>query len=128
VYKDQGLGRTIGYPTANIRRANVNLIVPAFGVYLAYTPDLGYGLLNVGNRPTVSFEDMVHYEIYYMDKKFDLYDRDIICYVLEYLRCEKKFDSLDALKAAIKRDEDISKRLIQVWESRDGWWENDFEK
>jgi riboflavin kinase/FMN adenylyltransferase len=128
VYRDQQLGRTIGFPTANIRRTNTNLLVPAFGVYLAYTPELGYGLLNVGNRPTVSYADNVHFEIYYIDKKFDLYDRDIICYILEYLRCEKKFDSLEDLKAAIRHDEAISKQLIQLWESRDGWWENDFEK
>ncbi|HPR95843.1 MAG TPA: bifunctional riboflavin kinase/FMN adenylyltransferase [Thermotogota bacterium] len=128
VYRDQQIGRTIGFPTANIRRTKSNLLIPAYGVYLAYTPELGYGLLNVGSRPTVSYEDMVHYEIYYIDRNFDLYDKDIICYIIEYLRCEKKFDSLDELKDEIRNDEAISKQLIQLWESRSGWWENDFEK
>src|SRR6056297_797579 len=122
VYQDQGLGRKLGFPTANFLREGKELLVPYYGVYLAYTPVLGYGLLNIGKRPTVSREDLVRYEIHYLNGNHQLYGSQITCFLLEFIRREEKFDTVEDLVHQIKKDRSKAFQSITNDHSEDGWW------
>ncbi|MEI9853130.1 MAG: bifunctional riboflavin kinase/FAD synthetase [Sphingomonas sp.] len=99
------LGRTLGFPTANIRLANY--LRPAYGIYAVRGRLPGGrmldGVASLGIRP--SFEPPVELlEPHFFDFSEDLYGRTIEVALIEYLRPEAKFDSLDALKAQMDRD------------------------
>lgn len=99
------LGRTIGYPTANI--AMGAYLRPAYGIYAVRgrLPDgrVLDGAANLGIRP--SFEPPVELlEPYFFDFSGDLYGQEIEVALIDYLRPEAKFDDLDALKAQMAKD------------------------
>ena len=99
------LGRTIGYPTANI--AMGNYLRPAYGIY-AVTGRLADGRVlkgaaNLGIRPTFDPPKEL-LEPYFFDFSGDLYDQPIEVALVDYLRPEAKFDGLDALMAQMERD------------------------
>lgn len=102
------LGRTIGFPTANIELGEY--LRPAFGVYAVRAGvDAGAatvwhdGVANLGRRPTVGGL-MERLEVHLFDFAGDLYGRHLRVQFVEHLRGEQKFDGLDALKAQIARD------------------------
>jgi riboflavin kinase/FMN adenylyltransferase len=94
-------GRTIGFPTANLEE--IPEMVPPRGVYAVDVDELGRGVMNIGVRPTVSGESETR-EVHVLDWSGDLYGRRITVHVLEHIRDEKKFGSLDELKAQIQKD------------------------
>ncbi len=99
------LGRTIGIPTANLLIPE-GVIVPEFGVYAckAYTEGKEYlAVTNVGTRPTVGGH-RVTVEPYLLDFAGDLYGKKLTLAFYAYLRPEKKFDSLEELKAEIEKN------------------------
>jgi riboflavin kinase/FMN adenylyltransferase len=99
------LGRTLGYPTANVRLANY--LRPAYGVYAvrARLADgrVVDGAANLGIRPTIE-PPLELLETYLFDFSDDLYGQEIEVALIEYLRPEAKFDSLDALTAQMDQD------------------------
>jgi riboflavin kinase/FMN adenylyltransferase len=105
-------GRTIGVPTANL--GDVPELLPPNGVYAVtverYRDDLGAfhplarGLTNIGVRPTVGGGGRLSVETYLLDFEGDLYDARLRVHLVARLRDEKKFGSLDELKAQIARD------------------------
>jgi len=106
VVKGRGLGRRLGFPTANLRVAS--RFLPPFGVYrvLVRGPLMGPGRLavcNVGTRPTVG-GGRVSVEVHIPGFSGDLYGRRLRVAFLERIRMERKFPSLKALKARIRRD------------------------
>ncbi len=106
VTKGKQLGRTIGYPTANINPEEDYKLIPQNGVYIAKSIINGktvYGMMNIGNRPTVDGTTLT-IEINYFDFDQDLYDQKITVSFLKRMRNEQKFDSLDALKAQLALD------------------------
>jgi riboflavin kinase/FMN adenylyltransferase len=99
------LGRTIGYPTANVDMGKY--LRPAYGIY-AVTARLGDGRVlkgaaNLGIRPTFDPPKEL-LEPYFFDFSGDLYGQPIEVALIDYLRPEAKFDSLDALTAQMERD------------------------
>ena len=99
------LGRTIGIPTANLFLPE-GLIVPKFGVYATKVVVGGKeyaAITNIGTRPTVSGQG-VTVESYLLDFDGDLYGKEITVAFCDFLRPEKKFDSLEELKAQIAAD------------------------
>jgi riboflavin kinase/FMN adenylyltransferase len=113
VIEGQKLGRTIGFPTANLTVHNEEF--PPQGVYAVRVSLEGRELLGVGNlgyRPTVSGEALKRMlEVHLFDCDSDLYGRDMEVFFTRYLRAEKKFESLDALKEQIERDVELAKSL-----------------
>jgi riboflavin kinase/FMN adenylyltransferase len=106
-------GREIGYPTANI--ALGPYLRPRFGIYAVRgrLPDgtLLDGAANLGIRPT--FEPPRELlEPYFFDFEGDLYDRTVEVELIDFLRPEEKFDSLDALKAQMAADCDEARRRL----------------
>jgi riboflavin kinase/FMN adenylyltransferase len=106
-------GRTIGFPTANLRLGD--LIHPAHGVY-AVTADIGDGIwragvANFGRTPTVG-ERAPLLEVNLFDFDADIYGRTLRVRLCAFLRAERKFDGLDALKAQIALDAAAARALL----------------
>ena len=102
----KALGRTIGVPTLN-QRFPEGHVLPAFGVYAALCEIDGVrypAVTNVGIRPSVDDDENVTCESHVIGLRADLYGRPVRIHFFTHLRPEQKFDSLDALKAAIARD------------------------
>jgi riboflavin kinase / FMN adenylyltransferase len=117
VVKGQQLGRTLGFPTANLQLPHGKL-VPRQGVYAVRVngEDLPttMGVMNIGNRPTVNGLTQT-IEVHLLDWAGDLYDQTITVELLEFLRSEQKFSSLADLKQQIDRDCLIAReRLVCV--------------
>ena len=99
------LGRTLGFPTANLPFPS-ELAAPRFGVYVcvAVVKDKPYlSLCNIGTRPTVEGEG-VNAEVHLLDFDGDLYGKELSIGFCAFLRPEKKFDSLEELKTQIAED------------------------
>lgn len=108
------LGRTIGFPTANVRFGTAR--APVSGVFAVRVHRDGAmlpGVANVGRRPTVDGED-VQLEVHLFDFQDSLYGERIRVELVERLREERKFESLDALKAQIAQDAAAARTRLGV--------------
>ena len=108
VIKGKQLGRTIGFPTANIHIEEDYKLIPKNGVYLVKSllnGKLIYGMMNIGKRPTVDGENQT-IEVHFIDFDQNLYDQEITMEVLDFIRDEQKFASLEALKNQIQKDKE----------------------
>ena len=100
-------GRILGYPTANLQPLDPLKLIPADGVYFVrvnVTDRAYYGMMSIGKKPTMGEFERGH-EVYLFDFDQDIYDHVIRVEFLEYIRGEKKFNSIDELIAAMKEDE-----------------------
>lgn len=107
IIKGKQLGRTIGFPTANIK-INDDLLIPKKGVYVTsvYIDDnIYYGATNIGYNPTVKGESL-SIETNILEFSEDIYGKIIKLEFLERMRDEKKFNSIDELKLQLKKDTD----------------------
>lgn len=105
VTQGERLGRTLGIPTANLAPAD-GVLVPRFGVYAAnavFDGQTRRAVVNIGTRPTVGGEN-VTVEPWILDFDGDLYGHTLRLELLSFLRPEKKFSSLEELKAEILRN------------------------
>jgi riboflavin kinase/FMN adenylyltransferase len=115
VAEGQRLGRTIGFPTANV--ALGELLEPARGVYavtIETSQNTYKGVANIGRRPTVNAGPESRLEVHLFDFAGDLYGQDITVALHRFLRAETKFAGIDALKAQIARDAAEARRLLGV--------------
>ena len=106
VFKGKQLGSTIGFPTANLQIEESYKLIPRNGVYVIKSninKKIVFGMMNIGFNPTVSGENL-SIEIHYFDFDADLYHQKISVFILEYLRPEQKFDSVDLLKQQLGKD------------------------
>lgn len=109
------IGRTIGFPTANIPVPQQQMI-PANGVYAAIATVDGIrypGILNIGCRPTVANGSHISIEVHLMDFARDIYGKEISIAVCHFLRQESRFDGLDQLKAQLEKDKKNALQLFQ---------------
>jgi riboflavin kinase / FMN adenylyltransferase len=108
------LGKKIGFPTANLSAHNEQF--PPNGVYAAVarmTDGIHLGVVNLGVRPTVaSGESERVLEIHLFDFNRDIYGKDVEVRFVKFLRPEKKFESVEALVAQIRRDADQARELF----------------
>ena len=105
------LGRTIGFPTANMQLYEPLRLIPAVGVYAVEVETLGrkyLGMSNIGVRPTVGTGNALTVETNIFDFDEDIYGLDITIRFIRRIREEKRFPSLTELKAQLLED----KRLI----------------
>ncbi len=110
------LGRTIGYPTANLQPVYSDLLIPGIGIYavkVACGDQVYKGMMSIGYRPTVTDDGAITLEVNIFDFAEDIYGQRITVYCMEYLRAEEKFDSLEALKEQIGRDEVNARAILQ---------------
>ncbi len=114
VTQGKQLGRTIGYPTANITIAENYKLIPANGVYIAQSTiddQVVYGMMNIGIRPTVDGTTQT-IEVHFFDFNQDLYSQKITVSLLKRMRSEQKFESIDALKAQLGNDKSTAEDYI----------------
>mgnify|MGYP002377229340 CR=1 FL=1 len=106
VIKGNQLGRTLGYPTANLKIQNEEKLLPANGVYAVQVKagnSMYKGMMNIGFRPTVGGKRLA-IEVNIFDFDQDIYDTTLRVYVKHFLRAEQKFKGLDALKIQLGQD------------------------
>jgi len=109
------LGRTIGFPTANLAISAHFKLIPANGVYTVRTTiegNIHFGVMNIGTRPTLHGSDR-RIEVHIFNFETNIYGITIEVEVLARIRDEQKFDSLDTLKVQIARDKEQALQLIR---------------
>ncbi len=110
------LGRTLGYPTANIQVTEDYKLIPKDGVYAVYSY-IGarkvYGMMSIGKNPTIEGKG-ASIEVYFFDFNGDLYDRELTIYFVKYLREERKFSSVALLKKQLQDDETTARKAIAL--------------
>ncbi|HUP11751.1 MAG TPA: riboflavin biosynthesis protein RibF, partial [Niastella sp.] len=125
------LGRTLGYPTANLRIENAEKLIPGNGIYAVkaeirsrkpeassensdikpYTANLLSGMMSIGIRPTIGGTDRV-IEVNIFDFNEDIYGATLRVYIKKYLRSEVKFNGLEALVEQLGRDKEDTLRVL----------------
>jgi riboflavin kinase/FMN adenylyltransferase len=121
------LGRTLGYPTANLEVENKYKLIPENGIYAvsleigdyaqseskAFAPISSHnGMMSIGIRPTIE-DNTRTIEVNIFDFDSNIYGKIVRVYVKYYLRKEEKFDTLDELKTQISLDELKSRSLLE---------------
>ena len=108
VVKGKQLGRTIGFPTANLKLANELKIIPQNGVYAVkvfYQENCFEGMMNIGIRPTIESENDTTIEVHIFDFDQTIYGESLRVELYKKTRDEQKFNGIDALKNQLKSDE-----------------------
>lgn len=120
VIPGQKLGRSIGFPTANLQLPK-DKFLPYQGVYAVrvlihsqnpeVSPTDNLGVMNIGNRPTVN---ATHFavEVHLFDWSDDLYSKELVVQLVKFLRPEQKFSSLEALKTQIELDCTVAREIL----------------
>ena len=115
VIHGEGIGRTIGFPTANIAMESPCKLLPKDGAYMvrAYVKgEYHDGMLYIGNRPTIdNLAQEQRIEVYILDYNEDIYDQNVRVEFVNYLRGEQHFGSIEDLQEQLQVD------LIQIRES-----------
>jgi riboflavin kinase/FMN adenylyltransferase len=107
VVKGKQLGRTIGYPTANVLIEDNDKLIPKIGVYAVNVilNNLSYkGMLNIGTNPTTDADNRVKIEVNIFDFDIDIYGETLKVEFVKWIRNEEKFANLDELKQALAND------------------------
>ena len=115
VIKGDGIGKKIGYPTANILLLDKEKIIPGNGVYVCkiFLENKYYGgMLNIGFRPTVNGKER-RIEIHIFGLNYDLYDKILKIILIHKIRDEIKFTTLDELKVQLGKDKIKSIKLLE---------------
>lgn len=115
VTKGKALGRTIGYPTANLHVPQTYKLIPKNGVYVVkalVNNTLTYGITSIGTNPTVG-GTAKSIETFFLDTSTDLYGKELQLQFLQHIREEATFKDLESLKQAIQKDEAFARDYIQ---------------
>ncbi|MFZ4613628.1 MAG: bifunctional riboflavin kinase/FAD synthetase [Bacteroidia bacterium] len=114
VFKGDQVGRTLGFPTANINIAFPHKLIPAFGVYLVEVlveNKKYFGALNIGIRPTL-INKKPQIEVYIFEFDEEIYGKEVEVLFIKKIRNEQKFSSLEELKNQIQLDVLTMKNII----------------
>jgi riboflavin kinase / FMN adenylyltransferase len=108
-------GRTLGFPTANLKPADNNKLIPPNGVYFVkvnYNDNKYFGVANIGLRPTFNNVKEPITEVYIFNFSKEIYGEEISIEFIKKLRNEIKFNSIEELEIQIQKDVDLGKSLI----------------
>lgn len=115
VVKGKGIGKNIGYPTANLSIEEAYKLIPKQGVYIVQSTINGnrvFGMMNIGQNPTINEDQNQTIEIHFFNFKSSIYDLELKIEILHRIRDEKKFDSIDALREQLNNDKDTALAFI----------------
>ena len=116
VVHGQKLGRTIGYPTANLAPTEPLKLVPARGIYAVWATTAAgtrhQAMLSIGVRPTIGNDLAQTIEVNLLDFNGDLYDQLLTLEFVAWLRAEEKYDGLDALTAQLALDAQATRAAL----------------
>jgi riboflavin kinase / FMN adenylyltransferase len=116
---DEGrkLGRTIGFPTANIETSDPNKLIPADGVYAVRVKienKIHKGMMNIGLRPTVNgHRRKIEVNIFNFDR--NIYQKQLVVHFIARLRDEEKFADLEALKNQLYKDKELTEFILSTY-------------
>ena len=117
VVKGNQLGRTIGFPTANIQISENYKLIPKNGVYMVTTilnNKIIFGMMNIGVKPTLG-ENLMSIEVHLLHFSEDIYGHKIQVNVMERLREEQKFESFEVLKSQLEIDKANTLHYFENW-------------
>lgn len=117
VVKGNQLGRTIGFPTANIQISENYKLIPKNGVYMITTilnNKIIFGMMNIGVKPTLG-ENLMSIEVHLLHFSEDIYGHEIQVNVMERLREEQKFESFEVLKSQLEIDKANTLHYFENW-------------
>jgi riboflavin kinase/FMN adenylyltransferase len=120
VVKGKQLGKTIGFPTANLKVMSPDKLIPKIGVYfvsIEIETKVYFGMMNIGHNPTVDNTQQIKQEVNIFDFLGDLYSKTIRINFLKRLRDEKKFENLAQLVKQLELDKEQCSNLIQTRKS-----------
>ncbi len=109
IIKGFQVGRTIGFPTANMELWERYKVVPAFGVYAVYVyieGDQYEGMLYIGKRPTLQQNSDISIEVNIFDYDGDLYNKSLTTEFLQFIRHDEKFPDMESLKKQLYKDKE----------------------
>ena len=115
IVRGDGRGKKLGFPTANISVDDQDKLLPAKGIYVAeciVEEEKHFGLLSLGSRPTFHKDGDVIPEFYIFDFDRDIYDQVMQVNLVERIRDEEKFNSVDDLIIRMKKDEEVGKEIL----------------
>lgn len=107
VERGQQIGKTIGFPTANLKVPSIHKLLPKEGIYAVFVQHKGKrykGMLYIGTRPTLPELENKTIEVNIFDFNQDIYGEELTLEFVEFIREDAKFDSLEALQAALAAD------------------------
>lgn len=108
VIEGKKIGRTIGFPTANIEINENYKLLPKNGVYVVSSTInnvVYFGMMNIGNNPTIGDNEQT-IEVHFFELHQDIYSENIQVSILKHIREEQKFSTVDELKIQLKRSEE----------------------
>ena len=109
------IGRTIGFPTANIEVKENYKLLPKNGVYIVSSQInnmMYYGMMNIGHKPTLG-ENEQSIEVHFFELNEDIYNKNLEISFLEHIRDEKKFNSITELQSQLEKDKAFSLGFIK---------------
>jgi riboflavin kinase/FMN adenylyltransferase len=115
VERGRQLGRTLGFPTANVGEIDPQLLLPHNGAYAVLAHVDGQvlqGMANIGKRPTLDNGDQLSIEVNLFDFDDDIYGKDITLEFISFLRLEFKMCGLEELKHQLTLDRNNAKRIL----------------
>jgi len=115
VVEGNKIGRSIGFPTANIEIEDKYKLIAAGGVYACKVDVDGkiyHGMGNIGTRPTIGINGLVT-EVHIFDFDKEIYGQEITIYFVDRIRDEKKFNGLEELESQLENDRIYVKSLFQ---------------
>jgi riboflavin kinase/FMN adenylyltransferase len=116
IVKGKGLGRQLDFPTANILLKEAYKLIPKHGSYIVRSvidKTLVYGMMNIGVNPTVS-GNKESIEIHFFDFDKDIYGKKIQIDLLQRIRDEHKFESVEVLKQQLAKDKEVALQYINA--------------
>jgi len=108
------VGRTIGYPTANISISDPDKLIPAIGVYavrVKWNNSAYKGMMNIGHRPTLKNGSNISIEVHILDFKEDIYNQNLEIDFICKIRDEQKFKDIDELKEQLQKDKSAVSKM-----------------
>ena len=115
VVQGDRIGHKIGFPTANIIIDKIQLVPKSgvFAVKVKHNGKIHHGMMNIGNRPTVVANGERRVEIHIFDFNETIYGDKLVVYLIDRVREEQSFGSLDALTAQLKHDEIRCRHILE---------------
>ncbi|MFK7783285.1 bifunctional riboflavin kinase/FAD synthetase [Psychroserpens sp.] len=118
VVRGKGIGKQIEFPTANIHIKEDYKLIPKNGVYIVRSSIDNknvYGMMNIGTNPTVDGENR-SIEVHFFNLNKDLYSLNLKVEILNRLRSERKFESIEHLKEQLKLDQEQALEFLKRYE------------
>ena len=114
--KGRGLGKKIGWPTANLK-IDGRKFLPSLGVYAAWASiankkERFLAVMNMGPQPTIDPNSLSAVEVHLLDQEIDLLGHELIIEPVQRIRLQKKFENIEALSKQISSDAKLAKEIL----------------